>query len=121
MSGHTANLSNEDIIFLYLSALISKESYDRLIENKAVSKTIQITENQYITQTIELDDEYISQIMNNAHYKHCIKICDKLESIVGIIREAFPDYYKELYQSMSVFMDDDIEYFDDEDYEEATE
>jgi hypothetical protein len=93
------NLDNEEVIFVYLANKLFLKKYDLLIEIGGIEDIVPINENTIINTFQPLDEEQMMEVLDGAHYKYCKAVDAKLEPIVEIIRETFPDLYDRVKKS----------------------
>lgn len=86
-------LDNEEIIFVYLSNRKFLEQYEAVFKSNGLESSIELPENTYVVKYDNLTEEDLLGLANDPHYLYCIKVNEKLEPVVDLIRESFPEIY----------------------------
>jgi hypothetical protein len=100
MSYH--NLSNQEIVFLYLVAKGITEQYEEAFKDKTLEQNIP-TESGIITVEHEIPNELVEELLKGMHYTNFKSIEGKLKSFYELIEETEPDMVNELYQAFPSF------------------
>ena len=98
MSYH--NLTNEEIVFIYLFSKSIKDQYEKVFENKVISQNIP-TKFGTIEVDTEVPSEVISEMLDTKHYILMRSICSKLLPLYEIIEDVEPeivDVIKEVFE-----------------------
>jgi len=97
--GNFHNLDNEEVIFIYLSNQKFITQYDKLFELGGIESVVDISETTLISTFKEFSDQDLLDILENNHYKYCIRVNDKLTPIIELIRESIPGLYEQVESS----------------------
>lgn len=87
------NLSNEEIIFIYLSNEKFLDQYRFIFKDGGLETITDLPENTYIVNFKQFSEEELLELQQDEHYKYCLKVEEKLAPIVEIIEDSFPDLY----------------------------
>jgi len=90
-------LSNEQILFLFLSNKELYDSYGIVLENKKYQSSLNLLDMGNIVVTHLVNDEDIDEIKNSKHYNYVVEMHEKLEPIALMIEEANPKLYEKIY------------------------
>jgi len=84
------DLTNEEIMFLYLENLDEYNRYQSIIKTKKVVDEIDLMGAGFISIGYELTDDDLNDLINDRHYLFVVSLHKKLELIASIIGEADP-------------------------------
>lgn len=93
MSYH--NLTNEEIVFIYLFSKSIKDQYEKVFEKKVISQNIP-TKFGTIEVDTEVPSEVISEMLDTKHYILMRSICSKLLPLFEIIEDVEPEIVNEI-------------------------
>jgi hypothetical protein len=88
MSYH--NLTNEEIVFIYLFSKSIKDQYEKVFEKKVISQNIP-TQFGTIEVDTEVPSEVISEMLETKHYILMRSLCSKLLPLYEIILDVEPE------------------------------
>jgi hypothetical protein len=100
MSYH--NLSNQEIVFLYLVSRGITDQYEEAVKQKTLEQDIP-TEMGIITLEHEIPKELADELLKGVHYTNFKSIEVKLKSFYELIEDTEPDMVNELYQAFPSF------------------
>jgi hypothetical protein len=95
------DLTNEEILFLYLENLDEYNRYQSIIKTKKVVDEIDLMGAGFISIGYDLTDDDLNDLIKDRHYLFVVSLHKKLELIASIITEADPalvDQVNETYQ-----------------------
>jgi hypothetical protein len=95
MSYH--NLTNEEIVFMYLFSKSIKEQYESVFEMGSISQIVP-TEFGTIKVDTELPNDLISEMLDAKHYILMRSVHDKLKPLYELIIEVEPEIVTEIRQ-----------------------
>lgn len=87
-------LSNEQIVFLYLRNNETLIALTTMIEKKIATETIEILDQGVISVSTILNDEDVKTIEEGDYYKNVVAINEKLEPIAQLIEDVDPTMYQ---------------------------
>ena len=93
MSYH--NLTNEEIVFIYLFSKSIKEQYEIVFENKSISQNIPTELGTMKVETL-IPGEVLSEMLEAKHYLLMKSIYDKLKPLYEIIEDVEPEIVNEI-------------------------
>ena len=96
MSYH--NLSNQEIVFLYLVSKGITDQYEEAVKEKTLEQNIP-TEMGVIVLEHEIPKELADELLKGTHYTNFKSIEGKLKSIYELIRDTEPDMVDTLCQA----------------------
>lgn len=83
-----AGLTNEDIVVIYSRFKDHLESMNKMLDQKAFYKNINIDKNSGAIVKIPLDAEDVEKIRSSEYYVITQQIVDKLQNVAEIIQES---------------------------------
>jgi hypothetical protein len=89
-------LSNEEVIFLYLSNRKWMDTYEDMFQHKSIVDTMEILDFGKISVTKYIDDESIEEMHKSLHYKYSFDINEKLEPVASMIEDIDSDLYNKV-------------------------
>ena len=93
MSYH--NLSNSEIVFIYLVADMTVKQYEDVFSNKTVNQSIP-TDSGLVKVETPIPSDLVNEILNSKHYLFMKSIKEKLHPICELIKESDADSIKEV-------------------------
>lgn len=93
MSYH--NLTNEEIVFIYLFSKSIKEQYEIVFENKSISQNIPTELGTVKVETL-IPGEVLSEMLEAKHYLLMKSVYDKLKPLYEIIADVEPEIVEEI-------------------------
>lgn len=93
MSYH--NLTNEEIVFIYLFSKSIKEQYEIVFENKSISQNIPTELGTFKVETA-IPNEVVSEMLEAKHYILMKSVYDKLKPLYELISEVEPEVVEEI-------------------------
>ena len=93
------NLDNEEVIFIYLTNKKFVDQYDAIFEQGGIESMVDLSEHAYVVGFKQMSEQDLIDLVEDDHYKYCLSVDSKLGPIVEIIRETFPDLYKQVEKS----------------------
>lgn len=101
------NLSNGEIVFIYLSNLKTLRSVDGMIEKKEIESSVPFLGTE-ISFRLSLDEEHIDKIVTHGYYQNLLSVSKKLKPIVDLIKETEPELYYEIKDHLDINISDII-------------
>lgn len=95
------NLDNEEVVFLYLSNKKFIEQYNNIFEHGGIESVVDLSESAYVVGFKQMSEKDLMNLLDDPHYKYCVNVNEKLESIVELIRETLPELYDKVEKSFS--------------------
>lgn len=93
MSYH--NLTNEEIVFIYLFSKSIKEQYEIVFENKSISQNIPTELGTVKVETL-IPGEVLSEMLEAKHYLLMKSVYEKLKPLYEIIADVEPEIVEEI-------------------------
>lgn len=93
------NLDNEEVVFLYLSNKKFVEQYNIIFEQGGVESIMDLSDSAYVVGFKQMSEQDLLDLMDDAHYKYCLSVDNKLSPIVELIRETLPELYTKVEES----------------------
>lgn len=90
------DLSNENIVFLYLENKESLKQFEKVINDKGIRTEIELPLFGKQTHIHPITDEILSDMINSETLKQIKQINKVLEPIVLLIEGSDPDLYKRI-------------------------
>lgn len=103
------NLDNEHVIFIYLTISRFLEEYERISYQRGTEVFVNLSDTTTITHFDPFSDEKIEELLKSDHYKYCKEVKERLEPIVEIIKDTFPEIYEKVSSSFSKSDEDDFD------------
>jgi|688.fasta_scaffold00850_6 hypothetical protein len=107
-------LSAEQIVFLSTINDTLVETYERVIRDKGITRSIEIPMIGSVKSFHSVSEEEIAEITVNKRYICAKSVQDKLKPIADFIKDATPDIYEKAY-SLAGMHDDEEESKDSDD------
>jgi hypothetical protein len=95
------NLDNEEVVFLYLSNKKFVDQYDIIFEQGGIESIMDLSDSAYVVGFKQMSEQDLLDLMDDPHYKYCVKVDKKLGPIVELIRETLPDLYTKVEKSFT--------------------
>jgi len=93
MSFH--NLTNEEIVFLYLVSKSITEQYESVYDNQVIEQTIP-TDFGVMKLGTSVPKELLEEMLKSKHYRFMKSINEKLQPIYEIIKDVESDLVSEI-------------------------
>jgi len=101
----TKQLSNENIVFLYLENIETLSQYEKIIKNKGIKTEVELPIFGKQTHFHPVDEKILLNIKESRLLKHLKEIDVVLEPIALLIKDSDPDLYKQVEDSINVKFD----------------
>jgi hypothetical protein len=92
-------LSNEEVLFLYLNNRKWVEMYYDVINQKTIVDVLDILDFGNVTVTRFLNDEDVASMENSEHYRLTNLLNDKLAPLADLIQDADPELFEKVKSS----------------------
>ena len=89
-------LTNEEILFVYMSNKKRIETYSLILEKRGIYNELEIPEVGYVSVFRNMGEEDLAEMLESPHYKLALQIQEKLEPIADMIQENLPEEYEKI-------------------------
>lgn len=101
----TKQLSNENIVFLYLENAETLSQYNKIIKNKGVKTEVDLPLFGKQTHFHPVDEKVLLNIKESELIKHLKEINSVFEPIALLIKDSDPDLFKQVEDNINVKFD----------------
>ena len=101
----TKQLSNENIVFLYLENVETLSQYEKIIKNKGIKTEVELPIFGKQTHFHPVDEKILLNIKESRLLKHLKEIDVVLEPIALLIKDSDPNLFQQVEDSINVKFD----------------